>query len=397
MVLTFDFDMIIVVYLVSPWQTFHRRPMLEALARQAVGRAAILCVNPVLSLRQLCSPSLQRYCKAGWLSPQRLSENLYLFTPVVWLPKGGRRWQNKKSSAWQMISAQVRDLARKIAPGAGKIISWIYRPQQLSCLGLAGENLIVYECYDKYCLSHIDGQEVFGIKELEDDLLKKADLVFTTGQGLYGFLMEKHPHVYYAPNGANFEVFSAAQNRGLSIAADLVKIPSPRIGYTGSLTGRVDFELLEKIAGHNNSWSLVIVGPVAAEVKIKVQELAQQANVYYLGPRPYELIPQYLKELDVCIIPYKMHKWNDYSSPLKLWEYLAAGKPVVSTPAKETEGLKELIWFAQGHGAFIDAIKDVLKSDVRDRTQCGKKLAQQHSWDKLTYKMFETIRESFDE
>ena len=137
--------MVIVVYLVEQWQTFHRRPMLESLAQQALGQAIFLCINPPISMRRVI---FQLFRNAALLpaGSRRLSENLYLFTPVVWFPKLGRNGQEKDSKGWKMISRQIQNAINKIVPDSKQIISWIYRPEQISCLGLARENLAVYEC-----------------------------------------------------------------------------------------------------------------------------------------------------------------------------------------------------------------------------------------------------------
>jgi glycosyltransferase involved in cell wall biosynthesis len=385
--------MIIVVYLVGQWETFHRRPMLEALARQALGRAVVLCINPVISSRgaiaRLARRSMQKLLLFGRV--KRLTANLYVGTPVVWHAEKKQRWQIKDSNGWKMISRQIQNIIDKIAQNSKSVVSWIYRPEQAFCLGLAKEKFVVYECYDEYSLSHIDGTVIPGAEEKEVRLIKKVDLIFTTGHSLFESRKGKHPNVHYAPNGVDFALFNEINSNKLGIASDLKKMPSPRIGYIGNLSGRIDFRLLEKIAKYNAGWSLILVGPFEEEVKDSMITLMRQPNVHYLGYKPYREIPQYLKGFDVCILPFKKHAWNEYSNPLKLWEYLAAGKPVVSILTKEMRALKEVIWLAEDHNRFIFAIRKAMDRVNERRIASRIEISRQHSWDNLTRKMFETV------
>lgn len=385
--------MIIVIYLVSPWPTFHRRPMIEALARQSLGHAVILCINPVISSRgaiaQLARRPTQKLLLFGRV--KRLTANLYVGTPVVWHAGKKQRWQIKNSNGWKMISRQIQNIIDKIVPNSESVISWIYRPEQVFCLGLAKEKFAVYECYDEYSLSHIDGTVIPGAEEKEERLIKKVDLVFTTAHSLFESRKGKHPNVHYAPNGVDFALFNKINSNKLGIASDLKKMPSPRIGYIGNLSGRIDFRLLEKIAKYNASWSLILVGPFEQEVKDSMITLMRQPNVHYLGYKPYREMPEYLKGFDVCILPFKKHTWNEYSNPLKLWQYLAAGKPVVSSRIKEMEQYKKLIYLAENADEFSKLIKLVTFSDNSERVAKGIKLAREHSWENLTRKMAETL------
>lgn len=388
--------MVIIVYLVGRWPTFHRRPMLEAMARQTVGQATILCLNRPVSIRKYIT-SLGKNSEEGLLpfhGPNRLTENLYLGTPVVLLPRVGR-WQ-KDSLERSILKHQIKRALSKVATGH-KIVSWVYRPEQLPFLNLVDESYAVYECYDEYSFSHFDGSLIPGVEDKEKDLIKKADLVFTTSYSLFESRRKRHPNVHYAPNGVDFDLFNQAAQNKLLIAEDLKKIPSPRIGFIGNLSGRIDFSLIENIAKHERSWSVVMIGSVQEEVKAELTALKCQENVYYFGYKTREILPQYLKGFDVCILPLKMHAWNKHANPLKLWEYLAAGKPIVSTPTKEMGALKEVIWLAEDHVTFVSAVKKAMYGATESHIASGIEIARQHSWDDLTRKMFKTVQKYFNE
>ncbi len=391
--------MIIIVYLVGSWETFHRRPMLEALARQALGQSTIFCINPPISISQAIY-SRRTFNKMKLLfcsEVKRLSENLYVGTPVILWPGAGRRWQDKDSIGRRIVSQRILKNVRKIETDSKKIVSWVYRPEQIPCLGLARENFAVYECYDEYSLSHIDGSLIPGAEDKENDLIGKVDLIFTTSYSLFESRRKKHPNVHYAPNGVDFDLFNKAAQNKLIMAKNLKKIPSPRVGYIGNLSGRIDFNLIENITKYRKTWSIILIGPVEEEAKAELTALKNQPNVYYLGYKTREILPEYLKGFDVCILPFKVHSWNEHSNPLKLWEYLAAGKPVVSTPTKEMETLREVIWLGEDHVTFISAIKEAIFGVNESRVASGIEIAKQHSWDNLTCKMFEAVKKSFNE
>ncbi len=391
--------MVIVVHLVGPWADFHRRPMLEALARQASGQATIICIAPAISLRRAFSVLLRGGGKEGLLpmgGARRLADNLYVGTPVVSLPGAGRSSQKTGSMGWRQIGRQVRQAVRKIAPAAEKTIAWVYRPEQLSCLGLAGEQSVVYECYDEYCLSFRDGSEVPGIEDTENHLLQEADIVFATSRALFESRKTRHANVNYAPNGVDFDLFNAAVKEDMPIAGELNGIPRPRIGYIGALYGLTDFPLLDHIVRQEGNWSLIIIGPVGDEFKPALAELRRHANVHYLGHKTRELLPQYLTGFDACILPFKTNRRNRSSNPLTLWEYLAAGKPVVSIPIKEMAALEGLVWLAEDHTAFVAAIKSALCENDKKRIACGVEIARQHSWETLTSEMFKILRRDLE-
>lgn len=381
--------MIIVVYLVGPWETFHRRPMLESLAGNLKGKANIVCVNPITSLKDSL---FKRQFKISFKAfPATLSKgkgNLFILTPRFIF--GGKGWEGKKRF---LVENQVKK-ALKFLSLKGKVISWVYRPEQVELVGLLSEDCKVYECYDEYSLSHIDGTVIPGAEEKEERLIKKVDLIFTTAHSLFESREGKHPNVYYAPNGVDFALFNGANFNKPDPPRDLEKISSPRIGYIGNLSGRIDFSLLEKIAKYNASWSLILIGPFEQEAKVSIHTLMRYPNIHYLGYKPYQELPQYLKRFDVCILPFKKHAWNEYSNPLKLWQYLAAGKPVISTRIKEMEQYKDLIYLAENADEFSRLIKVVTFSDNSERVAEGIRLAKEHSWESLTRKMAEILTSS---
>jgi len=374
----------IIVYLVSAWDTFHRRPMLEALARNAVGQANVLLVNPMLSLRELAGarrrPGLRR-----------LSENLALLTPVMWLP-GARRLPWLTEMGNRTLAPQIeRALSRTGSPDARRI-EWVFRPEQVSMVGLAHGSFVVYECYDEYTRSFNNGEFIPSVAQQEETLLKKAGLVLTTSESLYQSRSSRHPHVAYTPNGVDYELFTRARDPALPIAQELRSVPSPRIGFVGNASeGLLDYPLIEELFRRHPEWSLVLMGPADEISRETRHRLDSLSNLHFLGWVERHRLPPFLKGFDVTLIPFRIQQWNAARNPLKLWEYLAAGKPVVATRNPEIENHADVLYLASTPLEFEAAICTALEHPAPERIQRGTELSMKHSWDRLTAQVLNQV------
>ncbi|MBI4307246.1 MAG: glycosyltransferase [Chloroflexi bacterium] len=373
----------IIVYIVQEWDTFHRRPMLEALARNARGQAHLLLVAPLLSPLGLLGwrggPRVRR--KPGL---RRLSENVALLTPVVWLLGTGRLpWLRRLPQ--RALASQVRHALRQIGPPDAQRVEWVFRPEQAPLVGLAPGALLVYECYDEYTRSPVDGAPVPRLVEQEDILLRKAGLVLTTSEHLYRSRSARHPRVVYTPNGVDYGLFAQARESTLAIAEELHRIPSPRIGFVGNVSETsIDYPLLEDLARRHSEWSLVLVGP-ANEVSLKTRRrLGSLPNVHFTGWIERARLPSFLKGFDVALIPFSTGPWNLARNPLKLWEYLAAGKPVVATRIPEIEKYADAVYLTSTPAEFEAAVRTAIERHTPGRAERGAELAREHSWERLT-------------
>ncbi len=367
----------IVVHLVHAWDTFHRRPMLEALARNAIGQANVLLVNPMLSLRELAGARRRP-------GVRRLSENLALITPIMWLPGASRlRWLTELGK--RTLAAQIEQTLKRTGPPNARRIEWVFRPEQVSKIGLARGSFVVYECYDEYTRSQHDGALLSDIARQEDALLAKAGLVLTTSETLYQNRSSRHPRVVYTPNGVDYELFARARESDLPVAEELSRTSHPCIGFVGNAgETSVDYPLLEELARRHPEWSLVMVGPaedVSADTR---HRLTGWGNVHFTGWVERKRLPSFLKGFDVALIPFSTHPWNEARNPLKLWEYLAAGRPVVATRIPEIEKYAEAVYLAATPAEFEAAITDALEHPSSERLRRGAELAREHSWEQLT-------------
>lgn len=375
----------VVIHLVGRWETFHRRPMIEALAETGGDRLRILCVNPLLSLRE-SRGNVDFNSRLVQVHP-----NVWVFTPLQWIPFLGRLPGAAGPQIRRQVAKALKGIWGDTRPRA--VLAWIYRPEQAWLLGSAREDLLVYEIYDEYLLDPFRGDPVAGQRAREDEILRKAAMVLTTSRGLWEARRARHSNVFYAPNGVNFPLFEGVRLSSDSLPEQIEVIPRPRIGYVGNITSAwLDFDLLRAICEQRPSWSVVLIGPVHESGERDLARLATLPNLYHLGPFPYETVPDYLRGLDIGLIPFNTHEWNRYRDPYKLWEYLAMGKPVVSVALPEAPNAEGLIYLANGAAEFIAAIEKALAMPPESlQVLRGVELARERSWDRLAEKVVEIL------
>jgi glycosyltransferase involved in cell wall biosynthesis len=216
---------------------------------------------------------------------------------------------------------------------------------------------------------------------LEKRLLSQSDIVFTGGKSLYESKKEVHHNVHCFPSSVDRAHFEQALN-GVPVPEDIQLLDKPVIGYCGVVDERLNLELLEQVANMNPEASFVLVGPLA---KISEADLPQCDNIHYLGMRPYQLLPNYMKGFDIAMMPFALNDATKYISPTKTLEYMAAGKPIISTPIYDViRDYKNHISIVDTAEEFSAAIRDIMKTKkLKDpfRTRFND-ILDATSWDK---------------
>lgn len=240
-----------------------------------------------------------------------------------------------------------------------KYICWYYTPMAIAFTRHLQPQAVVYDCMDE--LSAFQGASPT-LKNYEAELFSRADLVFTGGQSLYESKVNQHPNVYAFPSSVDVPHFGQARN--LQEPEDQAHIPHPRLGFFGVIDERMDIELLAGIAEARPDWHLVIIGPV---VKIDPANLPQHENIHYLGGRDYKQLPAYLAGWDLAMLPFARNESTRFISPTKTPEYLAAGKPVVSTSIRDVVrpyGESKLVRIADTVSEFVTAAELAMQEDT---------------------------------
>ena len=211
---------------------------------------------------------------------------------------------------------------------SGRLISWYYTPMMLPFSRHIEADGTVFDAMDE--LSKFKFAPI-KLLELEQELIDRADVIFTGGSSLYEAKKDRHDNVHCFPSSVDRTHFAKARAR-LFDPADQEELPKPRLGFYGVIDERFDTELLAEAAEMRPDWSFVMVGPV---VKISDEDLPKRHNIHYLGSKTYEQLPAYLAGWDVALMPFAMNESTEFISPTKTPEYLAGGKPVVSTPIRD--------------------------------------------------------------
>ncbi|MCY7323484.1 MAG: glycosyltransferase, partial [Phormidesmis sp. CAN_BIN36] len=267
-------------------------------------------------------------------------------------------------------------------------VFWYYTPMALAFTDHLQPLAIVYDCMDE--LSAFQGAPP-ALRQREIELFQKADLVFTGGQSLYEVKRHQHPNVYAFPSSIDAPHFAQAR-QPIAEPLDQVNIPHPRLGFYGVIDERMDIDLLVGVAEARPDWHLVLIGPV---VKIDPATLPQRSNIHYLGSKSYSELPDYLAGWDVALLPFARNESTRFISPTKTPEYLAAGKPVVSTSIRDVVrpyGELGLVQIADAPLEFVAAVETALQpqqdSEWLDRVDA---FLAQNSWDQTWASMSHLI------
>ena len=256
-------------------------------------------------------------------------------------------------------------------------VLWYYTPMALAFSDHLSPAAIVYDCMDE--LSAFRGAPP-ELTLREQQLLRRADVVFTGGQSLYEVKRHAHPNVHAFPSSVDVAHFSKAR-RIQEDPLDQMLIPRPRLGFFGVIDERMDMALLAGVASAKPDWQLVMIGPV---VKIDAATLPAAANIHYLGSKSYDELPSYIAGWDVALLPFARVEATRFISPTKTPEYMAAGKPVVSTSIADVVrpyGQRGLVRIADTVDEFVLACEAALAEDGVARMRDADAFLRQTSWD----------------
>ena len=283
-----------------------------------------------------------------------VEKNLFVVTPLA-LPFFGSsvvRWMNK-----YLVAAQVRWCMRRFHLETP--IVWLALPTALEAAQAIPHSLLLYQAADK--ISAYRGIDKAVITELELRCFGEADLVMFPGQEMFGRYGHLNKRSYLLEHGVDYEHFSQAAGEGVEPPEDIATIPGPIVGYFGEVDyKKVDQALIRHAALARPSWSFVFIGNVSTDIS----NLDDLPNVYFLGARSYESLPAYAKAFDVCAVPWdREDEMVRHASPIKIREYLATGRPVVSTDFPEAHTFASLIRIARDRDDFVPQIEAALEEN----------------------------------
>lgn len=283
-----------------------------------------------------------------------------------------------------------RALARA---GTSPAVAWVYDPFSGPIVEGLGARLTVYHCVDDHA-AQAEGARRRALERAEDELLESVDVVFTTAGSLAERLAARHPRVHALGNVADYDHFSSAV--GADPLPEVAALPRPRAVFVGALNElKLDVGALEALADAEPGLSLVVAGPrtlAGPAFSARLDALGARPNVTLAGGRPYAGLPRLLAGMDVALVPYLRNRYTAGVFPMKVYEYLAAGLPVVATGLPELAGLGSQVRLADDPGAFVAAVREALAADggVAGRQA----LARANTWEARTAEMDRLAREA---
>lgn len=306
---------------------------------------------------------------------------LHMVRPVV--PPG---WPGSEVDA--AVSLMLHGFAER--HGIERPIAWYYTPMALPWSGWLEPAATIYDCMDELSAFRFAPPR---ISDLEARLLERADVVFTGGQSLFEAKRSRHADVHAFPSAVDAGHFGRARvmNGG---AEDQRAIPRPRIGWFGVIDERMDFDLVAGSADLRPEWSFVFVGPT---VKIDPATIPARPNIHFLGPRSYADLPAYIAGWDVAMMPFARNDSTRFISPTKTLEYLAAGRPVVSTSIRDVVEPYErlgLVRIADTPADFVAAIDSALAEDPEPFRSAADAFIERRTWDETWARMWAFVDEA---
>jgi glycosyltransferase involved in cell wall biosynthesis len=281
-------------------------------------------------------------------------------------------------NAWLLVH-HIRRAMRAFDVSAP--ILWIYNPYHAALPGHFGEKLVCYYNQDEHADMSPNQRVSAILRRLDRELCRRADVIFATSRAQTEHRRAINPATYFVPNGVDFDLFHRALDPSLSLPDDIAALPRPIVGFAGWLGYHIDTELLVAIAQAYPRSSLVLVGPDELPQSASRRQLDQFPNVFFVGQKERADLPHYLKAFDVALMPYALRGHIYAAYPLKLHEYLAAGRSIVATDLPELRPFADVVRIGADYGACIAHIAAALDDHTPESIEARVAVARENTWD----------------
>lgn len=360
--------------------------MLHLSLREDVGK--VLYIEPPINFLRLLAATFQkkkavdderRWRRAIKFKIESLSNKLFLFTPIFFIPFAfpfQPVYNLNLFISLLILKSEIKKLGFK------NITVWVYHPFDYMLLSwFRNRTLAIFDWAEEWAeyFVNLPGYRRKQISKFEEIIIKKADIVFTVSEKLLEKAKGLNKNSYRLLDGTVPDVFLQFSQ---DLPPDMKEIKKPILGYLGTTTDRVDSDLIKFTATQLPHSSIVFVGPVNNKL-IDISDLRQIKNIYFLGEKRYEELGLYARNFDLCILPYRYELCLNIF-PTKIFDYLATGKPIVSTALPEIDKFKDCIKIANSKEEFVDFIKEALGGENPELSTKRLQLAAENSWLKRT-------------
>lgn len=300
-----------------------------------------------------------------------------------------RRWEVLQRANRAFHVGQIRSALRRL--GSGPLILWLSYPLQAWALDAFPERVLCcYDWTDDWAAFEIlpvmDRDELI---QLNDQLLREADVVFAVSKSLHRRAQAVNPNAYRAPNATDVTVVGKAAEPG-PVAPEIADLPRPIVGYVGQIGDKIDYGLVGQVADARPAWSFVFVGNIWDNHRHQVAALDERPNVHFLGRRDFGELPAYFRGFDVCVVPHLVTPLTRSMDPIKLYDYLATGKPIVSTPVAGVDRFADVIYLGEGAEGFLAGLETALEEQPGLR---GRRLryARENTWERRAEELWSVV------
>jgi glycosyltransferase involved in cell wall biosynthesis len=353
--------------------------------RRLAAHFPVVWVEPAATWQDLVLPTGARFLAADrFNSPV---PGLEVFTPgyrhpLVFQP----HWLGQATLRSQLETARRRLVAR----GARRVVLYLWRDAFEDALDLVPHDVSCYHVDDEYTFSEVDLPN----SPRETRILQRVDQVIVHSAALFAKKGHVNPHTARVPNGVDFRTFASPCGE----PPDLAAVPRPRIGYVGVIKKQLDLGLLVRLAQARPQYSFLLVGPVLniAGKEQHVAALTALPNVFLLGEKPPDALPAYMQHLDVCLMCYEVNEYTRYIYPLKLHEYMATGRPVVSSQIDSVLAYSDLVTIASTDEQWLQAVDDSVGANAQAPAvaKARQARAREHDWDALVDRIAALFRQA---
>ena len=319
--------------------------------------------------------------RLGLSGPRRQPEGPWVQT-LLQVPLHRFAWIRRLNRG--LIRLQLRRVLSRL--GVRAPVTWFVVPHLAGVVGQLGDRLSVYYCIDDY--ASLPDVDVAAVREMDDELTRRADLVFVASETLLESKRRLNPETHVSPHGVDFAHFVRAQDPALPVPDDIAALPHPVVGFFGLIERWIDLGLVHWLAEQRPHWTFLMIGRVA----VPDAEVPRRPNVVYLGRRPYESLPAYGKSFSAALIPYHLTPQVLHANPIKLREYLAMGKPIVSVSTPEIDKFSAHVRIGRSREALLAHLDAAVEAGMTPaEVSAQTALASTMTWDANLRRVIERV------
>jgi glycosyltransferase involved in cell wall biosynthesis len=384
---------LILVFTSVEWRIYMRRPMVYALAEAARKYGStVVAVNRPICLQ---TTAIRRPKQIpDMLTPPRLehlSENLFLYRPKYYVHDQIANLVPMFEKANLLaLRRSFAHLGKRLEISEASPMVWFHYPHQGYVTRIFDNSFNVFEIYDN--LTDNDGNEIDYANRLEVKRRGRIDLLLTTSRKIHEKYAGHYRRSYQFGNGLGRDAFERLSDPNVQPDPDIIGIPSPRLGYAGMISDRLDWRLVREMASREPKWHFVFAGRITDDKSRKL--VARMHNVHFPGEFPLKDVPSILKSFDLGVMPYRDTPFFEFLNPLKFYEMAAAGLPMVASPIEELRSFPQALVNVVSENtadAWCDAAHAMLESGPATSREIGPKVAADYIWEDMTAKLLASI------